>query len=320
MNINQLEVAIAVAETLSFSEAAYEMSFSLSAVSRMISSLEESLGVTLFFRKAKSKVSLTPAGEELLPYIRHIVGKHSQMMRAAQNIRKNSEETIVFSHPPNVPSYIEAELVYAYMKDRPDANVIEYRQNDARSVEMLYAGKLDFGISTLFGPIDRSPLFMKLAEDDNLISFTLSMSMAHLAVNTGHPLARKEQASLSELAEYEGLEIVFFSLFTEYAELMNSVFLDECEKQGFKPKTSVWKAQIASIPELISGYVEKNKNSVAFVQDILPRNKNCTKVRLINDNLRFTNFIYYLKTNNSKALKELVKAAKQIARKYNAVR
>ena len=61
MNTSQLECFLAVCEHLNFSKAAREVRLTQPAVSHQISSLEDELGVKLFFRTSKS-VKLTVEG------------------------------------------------------------------------------------------------------------------------------------------------------------------------------------------------------------------------------------------------------------------
>ena len=72
MNCPELEVFLAAAETLSFSEAAKHLHLSQPTVSHNIQVLEHELGVTLFDRSS-SGLRLTDAGRLLLPRARKLV-------------------------------------------------------------------------------------------------------------------------------------------------------------------------------------------------------------------------------------------------------
>ena len=65
MQLNQIDYFLAVARTLSFTQAANELYISQPALSKQIALLEEELGVKLFIRSSK-KVILTRAGELLM--------------------------------------------------------------------------------------------------------------------------------------------------------------------------------------------------------------------------------------------------------------
>lgn len=65
-SLNGLRGFEAVAKYLSFTDAARELNVTQTAVSHQIKSLEDQLGLKLFNRSGKS-ISLTKAGEKLLP-------------------------------------------------------------------------------------------------------------------------------------------------------------------------------------------------------------------------------------------------------------
>jgi DNA-binding transcriptional LysR family regulator len=78
MDWDKLRIFHAVAEAGSFTHAGESLNLSQSAVSRQISSLEESLGVTLFHRHARGLL-LTEQGELLHKTAREIFGQLSMI-------------------------------------------------------------------------------------------------------------------------------------------------------------------------------------------------------------------------------------------------
>src|SRR6188768_3834159 len=73
MDLRQLEVIRAIAETGSFTAAGHRLHVSQSAISRQVILLEEELGEAVFHRVGR-KVRITPAGESLLRTIRLVGG------------------------------------------------------------------------------------------------------------------------------------------------------------------------------------------------------------------------------------------------------
>ena len=72
MELRQLKYFVKVAETLNFSEAAKSLFVTQSTLSQQIKQLEQDLDSQLLTRSSHS-VSLTEAGEELLPYARKVL-------------------------------------------------------------------------------------------------------------------------------------------------------------------------------------------------------------------------------------------------------
>ena len=79
LSLRQLEAILAIAEHGNFSSAAEHLHVSQPALSRTIRLAEDSLGARIFDRDTRS-VSLTPAGLELLPIARRIVGEFTDSM------------------------------------------------------------------------------------------------------------------------------------------------------------------------------------------------------------------------------------------------
>lgn len=83
--LNALRVFAAVAEHLSFTEAASDLDVTTAAVSSQIKTLEDSLETPLFYRHSRS-VRLTPLGAQLLPGVQR---GFDELARAIDQLRKH---------------------------------------------------------------------------------------------------------------------------------------------------------------------------------------------------------------------------------------
>lgn len=86
MDLRQLQYAAAVADARSFTKAAAGQVVVQSALSQQVRKLETELGVRLFDRTTRS-VTITPAGETLLPIIRQVLADADRLATEAQAIR-----------------------------------------------------------------------------------------------------------------------------------------------------------------------------------------------------------------------------------------
>jgi DNA-binding transcriptional LysR family regulator len=87
MNFSQLQSLVALADTGSFTEAAYSIDLTQSAVSHALAALESELGVTLIERNRKGVVALTRIGQTIIPHVRSLLASAStieQETKAAQ--------------------------------------------------------------------------------------------------------------------------------------------------------------------------------------------------------------------------------------------
>lgn len=85
MNLQKHLAMLAVAETESMTRAAEQLGYTQSAVSRMIASLEEEWGVPLF-RRSHGGIRLTAEGEQLLPAVRALVAKSTDLDYAVREL------------------------------------------------------------------------------------------------------------------------------------------------------------------------------------------------------------------------------------------
>ncbi len=84
MNFSQLQSFVAVADTGSFTEAAYALDMTQSAVSHALSALEGELGVTLLERNRKSVVALTAVGQAIIPRVRTLLAQREAIKQEAK--------------------------------------------------------------------------------------------------------------------------------------------------------------------------------------------------------------------------------------------
>src|SRR5258708_17226522 len=87
MNFSQLQSFVAVAETGSFTEAAYTIDLTQSAVSHALAALESELGVTLLERNHTGVGALTNARHSILPHGRAPLGHAENIQQETQAAR-----------------------------------------------------------------------------------------------------------------------------------------------------------------------------------------------------------------------------------------
>jgi len=104
MTLHQLRLFYTVAQWLSFSAAARELSLSQPAVSLQIQTLEKSVGVRLFSRSG-NKLTLTLAGEALLRSVETMLQAEDEARRVVDELRTGSEREIKLA--------VEASCLYA---------------------------------------------------------------------------------------------------------------------------------------------------------------------------------------------------------------
>ena len=110
----------AAARNLSFTDAAKELNVSQTAISHQIKSLEQQLGLNLFYRSGKT-IRLTDAGEKLLPVASQSFNKLEAMI---SQIKKESNNTILsVSVTPSFATHWLVPKLGRFWRDHPDVEL-----------------------------------------------------------------------------------------------------------------------------------------------------------------------------------------------------
>ncbi len=153
MEFHQLTAFQAVARTGNLTRAAEGLHLSQSALSTQIRNLEEELGVALFARQAKG-MSLTRAGEALLPHAEEVLGKAREMGRAAMDLREEVRGTLNIGLNTD-PTFLRLNRVIRTVTTALPLVALTFCISQTLTTEpMLKRGEMDMGFAfgTRFGP------------------------------------------------------------------------------------------------------------------------------------------------------------------------
>ena len=215
LDSRSLALFLAVADALSFRQAAETLHLSQPPLSRAIRELEERLGTRLFDRNTKG-LNLTDAGQRLLPYARSI----GKLLREAEAelATQGLPATLRLGLTSAVePSWFRG-LAQRVQAAHPGTAVSTLSDTSPRLVRQLRAGKLDAAFIAL--PTDAPGL--DVLELDRLPMV--------VAMPSSHPLAKRKKVSLADLARAS----VFW-----FERARQPAFYDHCQKvfsrHGFAP-------------------------------------------------------------------------------------
>ncbi|MBJ2221276.1 LysR family transcriptional regulator [Pseudomonas sp. P867] len=121
MNLKQLEAFKAIMATGSTIGAATRMGLSQSAVSRLLSQLEEHLGFALFLRK-KGRLMATPEAEELLAEVAGLVDGMQRIQRLADEMRvgRSRKSLLKVGVPTSMTQELLPRIVAQFLKEHDD--------------------------------------------------------------------------------------------------------------------------------------------------------------------------------------------------------
>lgn len=145
MNLRQLELFIAVAETGSFTAAAERQGVAQSFVSAAVRRLENELGGVLLQRDKRPLVP-TVAGVALL---RHAGAALAAVKAAREEVRSLSAGTtgtVVIGAPPMVSAFLLAGPIASFVLDHPDIRLKVIQMGAERVRGAVMRGEIDVGI------------------------------------------------------------------------------------------------------------------------------------------------------------------------------
>ncbi|MFG6494775.1 LysR family transcriptional regulator [Fictibacillus sp. UD] len=183
--MNAYYAFIKAVETGSFTKAAEELGYTQSAISQMVHSLEEELSTILILR-SRTGVTLTPDGEEFLPFIKKICNSHRELKEKIKEMEGLETGLIRIGSFSSVSCHWLPGLIKEFKKQYP-AVEFEIHQGDYTDIaNWIKEGSVDFG-------------FVNPNAVSNLTMIPLQKDEMFAVVPENHPLAEKDVVSLEEL-------------------------------------------------------------------------------------------------------------------------
>lgn len=203
--LQKTKTFLEVARLMSFTEAAYILGVSQSAVSQTIAALEHELGVKLIER-TKRKIVLTPAGSRFAAEANRILCEFDELVTSIRKMNVGCTQSLRIAYL-NVFRGRELEKAIVDFSAQYPNTAIDMRALSHEEIyEALCAGQIDIALS------DQRRAF---SEDFENIVLTETPIYAELAVN--HPLAGKKRLAASDL-RYENCILVAPKAFQDKEE------------------------------------------------------------------------------------------------------
>ncbi|MDP3175298.1 MAG: LysR family transcriptional regulator [Phenylobacterium sp.] len=191
MNITfrQIEVFLAVARSLSFSQAAVACHLSQPALSATIKRLEETLSVKLFERTTR-QVSLTDVGLEFQRLAEHLSDSvlHTQVRIKEYAAGKRGRLSIAAG--PSIAAGFIPQVLKVFGPQHPDVEIRIHDELSDTCLEMVRAGKADIALTPA------------MHTDSDLVSVPLFKDYLVVLFPLAHPLAQKKTVRWSDLQAY----------------------------------------------------------------------------------------------------------------------
>jgi DNA-binding transcriptional LysR family regulator len=216
MDLRQLEIIRAIADTGSFTAAGEKLHVSQSAISRQILLLEEELGEPVFHRIGR-RIRITPAGESLLQLSHRVFQDLQETVSSIGDQRESLRGTMRLVGGMTVCLYVFPTLLAEVRRVHPHLDLKITVGSAERSIAMLRSGAGDLGMISL--PVEATDLVSVPVLEEELLLITYPT----------HPLAKKKSIAPADL---DRQDFVLFETGSITRRLVESFFT----REGVEPE------------------------------------------------------------------------------------
>ncbi|KII00653.1 LysR family transcriptional regulator [Streptomonospora alba] len=222
MQFQQLEYFLAVAETRHFTRAAEVSHVAQPSLSRQIRNLEEELGASLFSR-ARGNITLTPAGEALLPLAQRIVADMETARHEVQELAGMRRGRLRLGATPSLCAGLLAEALAGFHDRFPGVGLQVEESGSRDLIRALGHGELDLALIIL--PLQSSdPAFV-----------TTPILRENLVVVHAADAPPPTQRASMRITDLRDRPLVMF----RHGYDVREATLHACRAAGFEPRLAV---------------------------------------------------------------------------------
>lgn len=221
MNSTQQQCFMEAAQCLNFTQASEKLFISQPALSRNIAALEEELELLLFIRR-NNVLSLTPGGEIIYQWMQQSQASLAAALREAQRANEQNQGELRLGFvKTELASEKDTRAIAAFRRAHPEVklSITHYRAQEI--IRHLTDYSMDIAVmigSAAYG-------------DARLQYLESAIYRRCIAVPISHPLAEREEVSLTEFRED-----TFISITREASPTMSRMVESVCGSVGFRPK------------------------------------------------------------------------------------
>lgn len=160
VSARDIRAFVAVADTLSFSQAAQQMHLSQSALSTLIGRLEAAFGTRLFDRTTRA-VALTAAGEVLASHAGQLLSDIERTVAAVRDVSALRRGRVALAALPSLAARIVPRLFRSFSQQYPDIKLALADTLSEPAFELVRDGRVDFAITAAnpaYSDLDYIPL------------------------------------------------------------------------------------------------------------------------------------------------------------------
>ena len=223
MQLQQLRYFTAVADTRHFTRAAEREHVAQPSLSQQIRSLERELGAELFHR-ARGHITLTDAGETLLPLARRILADAETARREVQEVARLRRGRLRLGAPPSLCASLVPDVLRAFHTAYPGVELIVTEDGSQDLVRALADGALDLALIITPLPVQAPALVTSDLLREELVVVS--------APDRPAPVGRRTRIRVEDL---RGRPLAMFRRGYDLREFTTAA----CRAAGFEPTFTV---------------------------------------------------------------------------------
>jgi DNA-binding transcriptional LysR family regulator len=239
LNVSRLRVLTEVAKRGSFSGAADALSYTQSAVSQQVATLEAETGMTLLERQPRG-VRLTPAGEALVEHAEGILARLEAAEAELSAIAGLRAGRLRMASFPTAGATLMPLAIATFRSTYPEIELTLSEGEPEEIAPRLRAGEFDLALLFEFD--------LPQISEHSLIRIELLEDPMYLALPRNHPLAEKGGLRLAELRGEAWVQ-------TSRSSPCARHVVRSCHAAGFEPNVSFESDDYQTVQGLVAAGV-----------------------------------------------------------------
>ncbi len=235
MQFHQLAYFVAVAETRHFTHAAEQMQIAQPSLSQQVRALERDVGASLFHR-IRGNVTLTEAGETLLPIARRILAETETAYRAIRELDELGRGRVRLGATPSLCTGLLPTMLATFRRDYPGIELV-IRESGSRDLQAeLSDGSLDLAI-----------IVDSRLRDDQLLS-TSPLLTEELVVISAKGSPAPANGARMPIRALKDRPLVMFRRGYD----LRDATVAACRAEGFEPTFAIEGGEMDAVLEFVS--------------------------------------------------------------------
>ncbi len=211
LNLRQIEVFRATMLTGSISGAAKLLHVSQPAVSRLISTTEQRLGL-IFFQRIKGRLYPTPEAQQLFQAVDVVYQGLERVNEVAEDLADNRMGHLRIACNPSLGQLLIPQAVKRFYERMPDVRIVVHTLLPSVLLQSVLTQQVELGVTILQDP------------HPNLQSRPIHENPLVVALPAHHPLAAKKSVHVKDLMRES---FISYGVDTSIGRLVRKLFQDE---------------------------------------------------------------------------------------------